>query len=64
MSVHNKRYQASFYQFDFKDLELDSTLIDSTLNRVVWFMIDEQYGEYRILMYYDNKKNQANGEDL
>ncbi len=30
----------------------------------VWFMIDEDYGEYRIIMYYDNGYNQANGEDL
>ena len=39
-------------------------LFSSALNRQVWFMIDERYGEYRILMYYDNKLNQANGEDL
>lgn len=30
----------------------------------VWFMIDGTYGNYRILMYYDNGYNQANGEDL
>lgn len=30
----------------------------------VWFMIDESFGKYRILMYYDNGYNQANGEDL
>lgn len=33
-------------------------------NNSVWFMIDEQWGGYRILMYYDNLLNQANGEDL
>lgn len=32
--------------------------------RPVWFMIDESYGEYKILMYYDNEYNRANGEDL
>lgn len=32
--------------------------------RPVWFMIDESYGEYSILMYYDNEYNRANGEDL
>lgn len=32
--------------------------------RVVWFMIDQSYGSYRILMYYDNEYNKANGEDL
>ena len=39
-------------------------LFSSALNRQVWFMINERYGEYRILMFYDNCYNQANGEDL
>jgi len=30
----------------------------------VWFMINEEWGNYKILMFYDNKKNQADGEDL
>lgn len=30
----------------------------------VWFMIDQEYGKYGILMYYDNNRNRANGEDL
>lgn len=30
----------------------------------VWFMITEHYGQYYIVLYYDNKYNQANGEDL
>lgn len=30
----------------------------------VWFTIDKTGSQYRILMYYDNKHNQANGEDL
>ena len=33
-------------------------------NRQVWFMIDNNYGKYGIIMYYDNKLNEANGEDL
>lgn len=33
-------------------------------NNSVWFMIDENYGQYRILLYYDNNNNAANGEDL
>lgn len=33
-------------------------------NRVVWFMIDESYGKYGILMFYDNMANKASGEDL
>ena len=32
--------------------------------RTVWFLIDESYGKYKILMYYDNEYNKANGEDL
>ena len=32
--------------------------------KTVWFMIVNESGSYRILMYYDNKSNQANGEDL
>lgn len=30
----------------------------------VWFMITELYGEYGIVLYYDNKYNESNGEDL
>lgn len=100
MTVHNKRYEASFYQHD-KDIwdsvkmmeymidkatelysgmdlnnlteEQDKSLTALVLlkfieevasKKSVWFMIDEQYGEYYILMYYDNGYNKANGEDL
>lgn len=30
----------------------------------VWFMIDDYYGEYGIVMFYDNELNKAQGEDL
>lgn len=30
----------------------------------VWFMIYEEYGNYKILMFYDNEHNHAKGEDL
>lgn len=30
----------------------------------VWFMISEHYGEYLIVMYYDNEYNHSDGEDL
>lgn len=33
-------------------------------NKQVWFTIEESYGEYQIMMFYDNKYNEANGEDL
>ena len=32
--------------------------------RTVWFMIDEKYGKYQILMFYDNAYNKANGDEL
>ena len=48
--------------------EIENTMFsyfsDVLMNKSVWFMIDETYGSYRILMYYDNEYNRANGEDL
>lgn len=38
--------------------------VEIQLNKSVWFMINEHLGEYRIIMYYDNQYNEANGEDL
>lgn len=32
--------------------------------KTVWFMIHQEGNDYRILMYYDNKLNQASGENL
>jgi len=32
--------------------------------KIVWFMINEKYGDYRILMYYDNEYNHSDGEGL
>ena len=39
-------------------------IIDQWYKRSVWFMIDGEYGRYRILMYYDNGYNRSDGEDL
>lgn len=99
ITVHNKRYEASYYQTEKltdtlaikkemqelvynkygkdKNIEdlTDSETIEITLdyllfyiekytNNSVWFMIDDGYAGYKILMYYDNLNNQANGEDL
>lgn len=36
----------------------------SSLNKQVWFMIKEDYGEYRIVIFYENEYNKANGEGL
>ena len=46
------KYEAAMYMLDLYS------------KRSVWFMIDEQYGRYRILMYYDNEFNHSDGEDL
>ena len=32
--------------------------------KLVWFMIDEQFGKYKIALFYENGHNMANGEDL
>jgi len=32
--------------------------------KTVWFMINEQYGEYYITIFYDNLYNQASGDEL
>ncbi len=39
-------------------------LLTLMANNSVWFTINEFYGKYGITMYYDNKYNKANGEDL
>ena len=41
-----------------------SYMMDLYLKKSVWFMINERFGIYYIIMYYDNGYNQANGEDL
>lgn len=48
------------------DITYEATMymLDIYSKRSVWFMIDEQYGRYRILMYYDNEYNHSDGEDL
>lgn len=38
--------------------------MDISTKKSVWFMISESYGKYYVVMYYDNKYNEASGEDL
>lgn len=38
--------------------------LDVMSKKSVWFMINRQYGMYRIIMYYDNEYNHSDGEDL
>ena len=104
ITVHDKRYEASFYQISQLDTvaiynkskqsllskytqeQLDNPTeeisteirmeyitnilkynlqnISATYNKSVWFMIAERAGKYYICMYYDNKYNEADGEDL
>lgn len=49
---------------DYMTLEVFMYMLEFYSKRSVWFMIDEQYGQYRILMYYDNEYNHSDGEDL
>lgn len=39
-------------------------LMELCSKKTVWFMISGELGGYKILMYYDNEYNNANGEDL
>ena len=49
-----------------REIKIDTVqyVLDIYSKRNVWFMIDEKYGEYRIIMYYDNEFNHSDGEDL
>lgn len=56
---------------EFDDLSEDgraelaaNEIMELLSKKKVWFMIDEVYGLYKILMFYDNEYNHANGEDL
>lgn len=59
ITVHKKRYEAVFYQKSVNDFDSSSMQM-----RSVWFMINELYGKYYIIIFYDNEYNRANGEDL
>lgn len=39
-------------------------LVEVQMKRSVWFTINRNYGDYRLVLYYDNENNHANGEDL
>lgn len=64
MSVHDKIYEAVFYQVSNTPEEDSETWAEKTAKKPVWFRIHRRYGNYYITMYYDNEYNQANGEDL
>lgn len=52
MAVLKKRYDAVFH------------LKDKSIHGRVWYTIDEEDGEYGIVMFYENLDNEANGDDL
>ena len=54
ISTHQKQYQAVYLQLPREGAQ----------NRIVWFTIVERYGNYHIVIYYDNEKNDSHGEDL
>lgn len=58
VSINKKQYEAVFYQLpDDKNIE----------KRLVWFTIREdtnKFQKYYIVIYYDNRYNEPNGEDL
>ncbi len=78
MTVHNKRYQAAYYQFNVLEgmqeymksnpeassEDAATAIMEQAMKHSVWFMINQQYGRYTIAMFYDNEYNQANGDDL
>lgn len=59
MTLYSKRYEAIYFQ-----KHPDGQIDEFGFNRTVWFMIVEQFGRYRIAMFYDNGFNQSNGDDL
>ena len=64
MTVNKKRYEATFCQNPENTDFLLRANVDLMLKKTVWFMISMFYGQYYIVMYYDNEYNRANGEDL
>ena len=56
MTLYKKQIQATYYQQGDGDYT----------RRVVWFMIAESpiSSYYQIVIYYENRNNMVNGEDL
>jgi len=52
------------FKNELQRIMLDFLTVNALTMKPVWFMIDKDYEQYRILMYYDNVYNQALGEDL
>lgn len=65
-SKYSQEQLSSFTEEQGQELMADflQYMTDKLDKKSVWFMIVEQFGDYYILLYYDNGYNQANGEDL
>ena len=63
MLVHDKQYQAIFFQKPKGDESYRNSM-EIWSNKVVWFTIYREYDNYYIVMNYENMYNKANGEDL
>ena len=67
---HSRSYKMTnieMFENQFLQSQAEAVLQDeNTPYRVVWFTINEEKytSGYTIWMYYDNLKNQANGDDL
>lgn len=65
-----KKYTEEQLENPTEEINSDADAIKKELimerfrNKLVWFQINQLYGEYYISMYYDNEYNHANGEDL
>ena len=65
MGVHSKRYEAIFFQMGTLTEDIDPEIeAEDIAKRPVWFMIEELYSKYYIVMFYDNEYNHSDGEDL
>lgn len=68
MEEFNKENYGDDYLLDMTyEQILDASIkffLSLYIDNSVWFMINERYGRYGILLYYDNNRNRANGEDL
>lgn len=44
--------------------EMVNVTLEYYMKKTVWFLIDSSYGDYKIVLYYDNEYNHSDGEDL
>lgn len=70
ITVNKKQYEASFLQWPSTEEssslseEAINNLKDDATKRLVWFTIGQEGIYYKIILFYENGYNQANGEDL